>query len=144
MTDMQTKNTFDFELVAPEQKLLSEPARMAVIPGEEGDFGVLVNHAATVSSIRPGVLEVYGNDNEAPRRIFVAGGFVDVTPDSCIVLAEEAVMLDDLDKAELEQKLQNLSEDLNMVEGDADRERVAQRIRITKAALSAVTGHTII
>lgn len=138
------ENTFAFDLVSPEKKLVSEPAKMVVVPGEEGDFGVLPNHAATVSSIRPGVLTVYSNDNEEPSRIFVAGGFVDVTPSSCTVLAEEAMLVSDLDKNELEKLLKNQMEDLSMAEGDRDKARVNAKIVVTKAKLSAVTGKLVL
>ena len=124
MDNAELTNEFDFELVSPEKKLLSEPATMVVVPGEEGDFGVLVEHAATVSSIRPGVLEVYNDNEEDPKKIFVSGGFVDVTPKSCTLLAEEAVLLKDLDQNELETSLKNLQEDLGLVDGDADKEKV--------------------
>lgn len=143
MADAET-NTFNFELVSPEEKLLSAPANMVIVPGEEGDFGVMPQHSALVSSIRPGVLEVHSNDNDEPRRIFVAGGFADVTPDSLTVLAEEAVLVQDLDKDDLEQAIRNLEEDLTMVEGEADKERVAQKLFVTKAKLQAVTGHLVL
>jgi F-type H+-transporting ATPase subunit epsilon len=139
-----TNETFEFELVSPEKKLLSEPAKMVVVPGEEGDFGVLWNHAATVSSIRSGVLTVFSNDNEDPMKIFVAGGFADVTPKSCTVLAEEAIMVSDLEQDNLEQELKNLTEDLGLVEGDADKLRVEKKIEIVQAKLSAVTGSLIL
>lgn len=139
-----TQNTFSFELVSPERKLLSEPAKMVVIPGEEGDFGVLVNHAATVSSIRPGILTVHSNDNEEPRKIFVAGGFADVTPSRCTVLAEEAIMVSDLDQAALEKELRNLRDDLGMAEGDADKAAIEWKIAITTAKISAATGSLIL
>jgi F-type H+-transporting ATPase subunit epsilon len=139
-----TEKTFSFELVSPEEKLISEPATMVVVPGEEGDFGVLVDHSAVVSSIRPGVLEIHGaNDNET-RRIFVSGGFADVTPESCVVLAEEAVNVSDLNKDDLEQTIRNLTEDLGMVEGEADKDRVEEKLFIAKAKLSAVTGTLVI
>ena len=143
MTEAAT-NTFSFELVSPERKLMSKPATMVVVPGEEGDFGVLLNHAATVSSIRRGILEVHSNDNAQPQRIFVAGGFADVTPTSCTVLAEEAIMVSDLDKAALEKSLQDLTEDFGMAEGDADKARIESKITLVKAKLAAVNGTVVL
>lgn len=136
--------TFNFELVSPEEKLISAPARMVVIPGGEGDFGVLSNHSALVSTIRPGVIEIFANDNDTPRRIFVAGGFADVTGTSCTVLAEEAVDVKDLNREALEQTIRNLTEDLGMASGAADLERAQKRLALAKAKLSAVTGHTVV
>lgn len=143
MTDAQT-DTFQFELVSPEAKLISGPAKMVTIPGEEGDFGVLPNHSSLVSSIRPGVLEVVGNDNEEPQRIFIAGGFADVNAESCTVLAEEAVSVSDLDQAALEQTIRNLTEDLTLVEGDADKIRVETKLAVAKAKLSAILGKIVV
>jgi len=133
--------TFNFELVSPEEKLISAPAKMVVIPGEEGDFGVLPNHSALVSSIRPGVIEIFANDNAEPRRVFVAGGFADVTETSCTVLAEEAVDVKELNKETLEQTIRNLTEDLGMASGEADLARAQKKLALAKAKLEAVTGH---
>lgn len=138
------ENTFNFELVSPEEKLISEPASMVVIPGEEGDFGVLPNHSATISSIRPGVIEIFANDNEEPRRIFIAGGFADVSETNCTVLAEEAVNVNDLNKDDLEQTIRNLTEDLGMAEGDNDKARIEQKLLLAKAKLAAVVGGVIL
>ena len=134
-------DTFSFELVSPERKLMSEPARMVVVPGEEGDFGVLPNHSALVSGIRPGVLSVYRPGENTPVRIFVAGGFADVSPANLTVLAEEAVNVNDLNAADLEQTVRNLSEDLGMAASDTDKARIQWRIQLTRAKLEAVTGH---
>lgn len=136
------KQTFNFELVSPERKLISEPALKVTIPGGEGDFGVLPNHSPLLSTIRAGVIEVVGendNDNE-PRRLFVAGGFADVTPDNCTVLAEYAINVADLDKEAIEKELANLNEDFGMAEGEQDKARTQRKIDLAKAKLTAITG----
>ena len=137
--------TFNFELVSPEEKLISAPAHMVVIPGEEGDFGVLQGHAATISSIRPGVIEIFAsaNDNE-PQRIFIAGGFADVTETSCTVLAEEAINVKDLNKSDLEQTIRNLNEDLSMAKDDSDLQHTERKLELAKAKLTAVTGQLVL
>lgn len=129
--------SFNFELVSPERKLMSGPARMVVVPGTEGDFGVLANHSALVSGVRPGVLTVHG-DGE-PLRIFVAGGFADVSPTNLTVLAEEAVKVDDLDAATLEQSIRNLTEDLAMAANDTEKARINTRLDITRLKLAAIS-----
>ena len=63
-----------FELVSPERLLVSEEVEMVVVPGTEGDFGVLVDHAPVMASVRPGVLEIH-NEGADIRRIFVSGAF---------------------------------------------------------------------
>lgn len=134
------KETFNFELVSPERKLLSGPARMVLIPGEEGDVGVLPRHSSLISSIRPGVIEVFGAEGEAPRRIFVAGGFADITPESCTVLAEEAVNVADLSLADLERAAANLQEDLDMAETDVEKAKIARKLDVTRKKRQAVSG----
>jgi F-type H+-transporting ATPase subunit epsilon len=140
MVEAANNNTFSFELVSPERKLMSTPARMVVVPGEQGDFGVLPNHSALVSGIRPGVLAVHDAAGGEPARIFVAGGFADVSPTNLTVLAEEAVRVEDLNEADLEQTLQNLGEDLGMATAETEKARIAQRIILTRAKLAAVRG----
>jgi F-type H+-transporting ATPase subunit epsilon len=95
-----------FELVSPAKILLSEEVDMVVIPGEEGDFGVLPNHAPLISSIRPGTINVYV-DGAVAERIFIAGGFAEVTPERCTVLADEAINLPALDRAAVESELKD-------------------------------------
>lgn len=137
MLDVQT---FNFELVSPERRLISEPAAMVVIPGEEGDIGVLPNHSALVSSVRPGVVQIWGEGEQKPRRIFVAGGFADVSAANCTLLAEEAVNVDDLNQGDLEQTIRNLNEDLGLAADEAEKERVRKKLALAKAKLEAVTG----
>lgn len=132
--------TFAFELVSPERKLMEEPAVKAIIPGEEGDFGVLPNHSALMATIRPGVVEVYVEGDKEPRRIFIAGGFADVSANNCTVLAEEAVNVNELNRGDLEQTIRNLQEDLSMAEGDADKSRITAKLKLGKAKLEALTG----
>lgn len=90
-----------FELVSPEKLLLSEQVGMVVVPGTEGNFGVLPGHALFISTVRPGVIDVY-EDKTVTERIFVAGGFAEVTPERCTVLADEAVPLASLDRGKIE------------------------------------------
>jgi F-type H+-transporting ATPase subunit epsilon len=89
---------FQFELVSPERLLLSEPVEMVVVPGVEGDFGVLPGHAPLVSTLRPGVIAVF-EGGKVVQRIFVASGFAEVTGERCTVLAQQATPLGDIDRA---------------------------------------------
>lgn len=139
MADMSAQ-IFSFELVSPERKLMSEPVRMVVVPGVEGDFGVLPEHSALISAIRPGILSVYRQDSEEPLRIFVAGGFADVSPTNLTVLAEEAIRVEDLSEADLEQTIRNLTEDRTMAGSEVEKARIESRLSLAKAKLQAVTG----
>ena len=128
-----------FELVSPEEKLVSEPVKMAVIPGAEGEMGVGAGHASFVVALKAGVVQLH-QDGADVRRIFIAGGFADVTGENCTVLAEQAVNVSDLDQAAVEQELSNLNEDLDLAEDKVETARVKKKIALENAKLSAITG----
>lgn len=130
-----------FELVSPEEKLVSEPVALATIPGEEGMFGVGAGHTSIVANLKPGVVELYMDKaDKQPRRIFIAGGFADVTGTQVTVLAEEAVNVQDLNEADLNQSIKDLNEDLGMADEPADKIRVLKKLALAKAKLEALTG----
>lgn len=109
-----------FELVTPERLLLSEMVEMVVIPGSEGNFGVLPGHAPFISSIRPGVIDVY-EGRAVTRRIFVVSGIAEVTPERCTVLADRALSPDELDRGTIQAELQTVEGNLPSL-----REQVAR------------------
>ena len=82
-----------FELVTPERAVLSTDAHMVVIPGSEGDMGVLSGHAPVMTTIRDGEIRVYSNPTTIVQRIMVAGGFAEVGDAGLTVLAEVATIL---------------------------------------------------
>ena len=125
-----------FALVSPEREVFNGEVDHVVVPGSEGEFGVLPNHAPVMSMIKPGAVKVINEGAE--RRIFVNGGFADVTPEGLTVLAEEALDLASVDAAQLEQQLKNAQEDLRDANTDAKREtaqRALARLEALKAAL---------
>lgn len=110
---------------------------MVVIPGTEGQFGILADHAPLIAAIDAGVIRVYDGETVVDQ-VFVDGGFAEVTGERCTVLAERATPVSDLDAAELEEQIANLSEDLSMAESDADKRHAAETLRVAKAKLNAV------
>jgi F-type H+-transporting ATPase subunit epsilon len=127
-----------FALVSPEREMFNGEVDHVVVPGSEGEFGVMPNHAPVMSVIKPGALRVI--DGGVERRIFVNGGFADVTPEGLTVLAEEAIDVADIDAAELDQQLKNAQEDLRDANSDEKREaaqRALTRLEMMKAALAA-------
>jgi F-type H+-transporting ATPase subunit epsilon len=128
--------TTQFELVTPERLLLSEQVEMVVVPGTEGLFGVLPRHAPFLSTLKPGVLEVY-EGGKVKERIFVAGGFAEVTPERLTVLAEEAVRVADIDRAQVETRLKDLRDDLASAKTDSEKARVVEAIEVAEAKLKA-------
>lgn len=116
----------NFDLVSPDRLLMSEEVDMVLVPGSEGDFGVLPAHAPVMSTLKPGVLEVSGG-SDGDSRIFVRGGFAEVTPRGLTVLAEEAIPLAELDVAQLDQKIQDAEEDV----ADAKDEQARDAAQLT-------------
>lgn len=105
-----------FDLVTPEKLLFSQDAAMVVVPGVEGDFGVLQNHAPLISTLRPGVVEIYEDEGAKPHKIFVTGGVAEVTGERCTVLAEETVDLDALDKTSIDARLAKARKQMEVAE----------------------------
>ncbi len=79
-----------FELVTPERLVRSEEVYMVVVPGTEGDFGVLEGHAPVMSTVRDGALSIYATQNATPETIAIQGGFAEVNAAGLTVLAEQA------------------------------------------------------
>jgi F-type H+-transporting ATPase subunit epsilon len=114
---------FPFELVSPDKVLFSGPAQAVVIPGHEGDFQVLSDHAPTMSAIRPGVVGI-DDANGKHHRVFVRGGFADVHPLGLTILAETAIPFEDLNAAHLDQEIRNAEEDV--ADATEDQKQAAQ------------------
>jgi F-type H+-transporting ATPase subunit epsilon len=100
-----------FSLVLPERQLASTEADMVVVPGGDGDFGVLPGHIPMISTVRPGVVELQ-DDGKATARYIVAGGFAEVTGERCTVLAEEAQPFEEVSADQLAQRLRNAEQEL--------------------------------
>lgn len=131
--------TLEFELVAPERLLLSMPVGMVVVPGAEGDFAAMPGHAAFISAIRTGIISVYENGTDVvDRRIFVSGGFAEVTPERCTVLADEAVVLDGADRAAADQRLKAAEAALENSNSDSDWAAARDEFAIAEALLAAI------
>jgi F-type H+-transporting ATPase subunit epsilon len=127
-----------FELVSPERLLISKAVDMVVVPGTEGDFGVLPDHAPLISSVRPGVIAVF-ESGQVTDRIFVAGGFAEVTGERCTVLAEEAVPLADLDRGKIEMEIKDARDDLTDAKTDGDRAAAERAMAVAEAKMAAAT-----
>ncbi len=129
--------TLKFELVSPERLLMSGDVQQVTVPGSEGEFGVLPNHAPVLSTLRPGIINVTGEDGKQDR-IFVRGGFAEVNPAGLTVLAEEAIHMDDLDAAALAQQIQNAEEDVADATDDAKRQKAQETLDQLKQLQSAL------
>lgn len=125
-----------FELVSPERRLFSADVEMVVVPGEEGDFAVLPDHAPFVALLRAGVVEVQ-DGGKISARLFVRSGFAQVTPAGLTVLAEEAIDLGSTTKAALSAKLADAEANLAAAADDAQRIRAEAEISVIRQVLEA-------
>ena len=118
-----------FELVTPEHLVVSRSVDMVVVPGTEGDFGVLPGHTPMVSTVRPGVVNIFEN-GQIVESMFVAGGFAEVTFARCTVLADRAVAVGDLDRDATERTLKDARENLADATTDDERAGIQKQIAV--------------
>ncbi|MEM1138624.1 MAG: F0F1 ATP synthase subunit epsilon [Pseudomonadota bacterium] len=116
-----------FDLVSPEEALMSEAVEMVIVPGSEGDFGVLAEHAPLMSTLRPGVVQVH-RSGEGPFSIFVRGGFAEVTPGGLTILAEEAIPLENLETSDLDDRIEVAKQRAEAARSDDDARDAAQYV----------------
>ncbi|MDA8232497.1 MAG: ATP synthase F1 subunit epsilon [Magnetospirillum sp.] len=121
-----------FELVSPARLLVSSPVEMVVVPGAEGDFGALPRHTPMITSVRPGVLDVH-DGGKVSSRIFVSGGFAEVTEDRVTVLAEEAIPLAELSRETATARLLAAKQALADAKGDVDRAAAEWQFEVATA-----------
>ena len=100
--------TISFDLVSPESLIFNDDVGMIIIPGKDGDLGVLPGHSKIMSSLRPGRVMVYGEDKNLLKSFFVSGGFTEINPEKCIVLAESVDEMSELEKSLVEKEIQEL------------------------------------
>jgi len=115
----------------PERELLSTEADMVVVPGSEGDFGVLHGHAPLISTVRPGVLEVF-QGSKAEQRFLVVGGFAEVTPERCTVLADEAMPFESVTADQLADRERLAQEELTDASTDAEKAAAQKALAVAK------------
>lgn len=114
-------DTLHFEIVSPERLLKDAEAAMIVVPGADGDFAALPAHAPMMSTIRPGVVEIFETEGGEPERLFVKGGLAQISPAGLTILAEETLSLDDVDLDDLNTKIANTREDIEDAKDDVER-----------------------
>ena len=129
---------FHFELVSPERLIFSGEVEQVVVPGSEGAFTVLANHGPVMSTIRPGVVEIVESASKSSR-LFVRGGFADVSPKGLTILAEQAIPVAELDAAKIDAELRAAEEDVEDASNDTTRAAAMLRrdqLRELRSALS--------
>ena len=125
--------TISFDLVSPENLIFNDEVGMIIVPGKDGDFGVLPGHSKVMSSLRPGRVMVYGEDKNLLKAFFVSGGFAEVNPEKCIVLAESVDEINSIEKSSIEKEIQDLELQ--------DNDNVKEQLIIAKAKLESLETH---
>ena len=125
--------TISFDLVSPENLIFNDEVGMIIVPGKDCDFGVLPGHSKVMSSLRPGRVMVYGEGKNLLKAFFVSGGFAEVNPEKCIVLAESVDEINQLEKATIEKEVQ----ELEGLETDTSKEQ----LNIAKAKINAIESN---
>ena len=125
-----------FELVSPSELIASEEVDMVVVPGADGDFGVLAGHAPVLSNLRPGVVDIH-NDGQVTKTLFVEGGFAEATAERCTLLATSAKNLADISADEADTRL-TLAHEAEAT-ADSDKKVVAAwEVTVAEAMVYAV------
>lgn len=130
---------FKFELVSPARLLLSEEASQVVVPGSEGDFTMLVGHSPFLTTLRPGIVAVTGPAGRVTR-IFVRGGFADVSANGLTILAEQAIPVEELKADRIAQEVADAEEDVADAKTDEARQAAQAKLDQLKTVLTALNG----
>ena len=124
--------TISFDLVSPENLIFNEEVGMIIVPGKDGDFGVLPGHSKLMSSLKPGRIMIYSEDKNLLKSFFVSGGFAEVNPEKCIILAESVDDMSVLDKSIIQNSIQDLEK--------LDDSKSKEQLLIANAKLDAVNS----
>ena len=132
-------DSFQFELISPEKLLMSEAVTAVSVPGTEGFFTVMANHAPVMTTVKPGIVLVT-KDGGSEERIFVRGGFADVTEKGLTLLAEHAEPADQVDMAALDQSIKDAEEDVADAEGHEAKTKAQHHLDQLKEAREGLKG----
>ena len=124
--------TISFDLVSPEHLIFNEEVGMIIVPGKDGDFGVLPGHSKLMSSLRPGRIMIYSEDKNVLKSFFVSGGFAEVNPEKCIILGESVDDMSVLDKSIIQNSIQDLEK--------LDDSKSKEQLLIANAKLDAMNS----
>ena len=136
---MAEEEKISLEVVSPEKMVMSKTVDMVTISGTEGDFGILPGHAALVSSIRPGFLEI--ENNKETEKMFIGGGFIEVLEDNVSILATEVLSSEQIDISDCEEKINKCNSDMDVSETEADKEFIQKNIDKFQAMIEFKKTH---
>lgn len=133
--------TFQFEIVTPAASMMSQAAELVIVPSGAGNFGVLPGHAPLLSTLRPGTIEIRNKKLEVLDQVFVEGGFAEVTPERCTIIAEEALSVRDISRDEAETRLKRAHDALMVAETLGVRLVAERDVQGAEAMVEAVEAY---
>jgi F-type H+-transporting ATPase subunit epsilon len=134
--------TIALEIISPEKLLLTRDVDMVVIPGTDGDIGVLPGHSKLITGLRGGLVDIY-EKGAISGRYFVSGGFAEVTESRCAVLADAIIPQEELDAGVAQAAVTEAKaayDTVDIHDQDAYRQ-VSDRLISAQAMLDSVTPH---
>lgn len=132
---MNDNTLLNLEIITPSEIVLSLPVTMVVVPGVEGDMGILPGHIALISLLRPGVVSIY-NGNIISKNIFVSGGYVEISKEGCKILADDAIATEQINKADLHNQIEQLKTSLATL-SEQETISLKQQLTILQSMLEA-------
>jgi F-type H+-transporting ATPase subunit epsilon len=132
-------DTLHLEIVSPERLLKDAQAAMVVVPGTDGDFGVLPNHAPMMSTIRPGVVDVITTEGDEAERFFVKGGLAQVSEKGLTILAEEILNLDEQNAHDLQEKIAATKSSIDTAKDDVERAQLEKDLNWMSALAEVIS-----
>lgn len=125
-----------FDVVSPERLLISEDVDMVVVPAEEGDMGVMAGHSPVIANVRPGTIAIFSGSSVS-KRLFVAGGFLEVAEGRCTVLADQATPVEDIDVGAVQTQIRDLKEDASRAKDEREQAAIEASLAVAEAKLAA-------
>tara|TARA_Y100001936_G_scaffold234071_1_gene260684 strand:- start:4 stop:444 length:441 start_codon:yes stop_codon:yes gene_type:complete len=140
----KSDETFQLDLVSPETVISSEPVSFVVFPASEGQIGVLPGHSPVLTSMVPGVIEIYPANNGEGRKVFVSGGFLDINQTQCTALAVDATPVDDMNWQDCQREYQRLLTEIEQAENAQEKTALEKQLTVQQAKLEAITGKAVV
>jgi len=127
-------------IISPDEEIFGGMAEMVVIPGEEGDFAAMFEHAPLITYMRPGKLEISTDDKESDIIFFVGGGFVKVADNKCLIMVDYIKKSSDIDLKTNEQKINSLKSEISVEKNDVEKENISKSIDILQAEIDLISS----
>ncbi|MDI9313271.1 MAG: ATP synthase F1 subunit epsilon [Hydrotalea sp.] len=126
------------DIIAPNGTLFNGMGDMVIVPGDNGDMGILAGHADTIAALRPGVLWFY-TGGKLSKKFFLSGGFADISQKKVVILATAANDVATLDSKDIEKQIKDFTDELKNTKDAAQQAIVNDKLAVARAALSAIS-----